>query len=521
MNFGRFVVERRLGSGGFATVWLARDPLIDTQVAIKVLADNWSDDEETRRRFLAEARTLWNAESERIVRVMHIDELEDGRPYFAMSFADRGTLRDRMDTNGLPFAAPAALSIAAEICRAIEDVHQLGALHRDIKPGNVLIQSVGPGRSPRIEGLEPDERLLLADFGLVRDNDQADMSIVAGTPTYVAPEQARGGGSIDGRADIFSAGVIAYELLTGTLPYERRNMVDAAFTSAETPYERPSRIVSILPASVDSVIASGLHPAIDSRYATAAQFAEALEGALGDGTRSLQTVLSGPPSLESAGPVATKPATRGRFALIAVAAAVVVAIVAAALMARGGPENPGIATTSEATATVETETPGATAAPSALDPTAPAAPAPTPTPAPEDPPPPPAAVAIADLRQCPPAVELDVRPFLTRDELPPIKGRAFNIPLPEIARAKDIGGAGGVNVAGERVRIDFLVAQTVDEVLDFYRSTTGDLWGIEGAGPTFTAENDGVFACVRVELAAASTGNRVSRIIVDLAVVGD
>ena len=138
-RFGRYRVVRRIGSGAFATVWLAEDEELEAPVAVKVLADNWSHRLDVRTRFEQEARILRRADSDRVVRVHDIGELPDGRPYFVMTYADRGTLAERVDDGPLPVGE--ALRYGADIARGLAVLHQVGVIHRDINPGNVLLRS--------------------------------------------------------------------------------------------------------------------------------------------------------------------------------------------------------------------------------------------------------------------------------------------------------------------------------------------------------------------------------------------
>lgn len=227
----RFEVIRALGSGAFATVWLARDPVLDLHVAIKVLADNWSRDRLIRSRFIDEARVLWQSTSTRIVRVHDVGELDDGRPYFVMALADRGTLAGRIDANneaGTAFTVAQAAGITAEVARAVADVHDSGRIHRDIKPGNILVTSTESRSAIPIPGLAPDERLVLADFGLARSVDASAVTFISGSPAYVAPEQAGGLDQLSEMVDLYPLGIIATELATGTRPAHRASMAEAA-----------------------------------------------------------------------------------------------------------------------------------------------------------------------------------------------------------------------------------------------------------------------------------------------------
>ncbi len=155
-RLGRYAVRRRIGSGGFATVWLAYDEQLDSPVAIKVLADNWTEDHQIRQRFLEEGRYLRKVESPHVVSVYDAGELDDGRPYLVMSYADQGTLADRLEVEGLTPAQ--AMEVVRQVGAGLQALHDRDILHRDIKPANVLFRSVegadghdGPrdGRRPR------------------------------------------------------------------------------------------------------------------------------------------------------------------------------------------------------------------------------------------------------------------------------------------------------------------------------------------------------------------------------------
>ena len=142
-RIGRYAVRRRIGSGGFATVWLGYDESLDSPVAIKVLADNWSDDHHVKQRFVDEGRFLRKVESPHVVPVYDAGELDDGRPYLVMGYADQGTLADRLEAGGLP--RDEALEVVRQVGLGLTALHQQGVVHRDIKPANVLFRTVeGP-----------------------------------------------------------------------------------------------------------------------------------------------------------------------------------------------------------------------------------------------------------------------------------------------------------------------------------------------------------------------------------------
>jgi serine/threonine protein kinase len=204
---GRYRLGPRLGSGGFAVVWLAHDESLDTEIAIKVMSEHWADRLDLRERFLTEARMLRKAASNRIVQVFDIGELPDGRPYFVMDFADRGTLADRAKAGPLPLVE--ALRLSAEVARGAAELHRVGIVHRDLKPSNVLISSTPHGH----------ERLLIADLGVAKSLAQASgLTMSVGSAGYMAPEQSGPNSGVDVTADIYSLGAIAYRLITGEVP---------------------------------------------------------------------------------------------------------------------------------------------------------------------------------------------------------------------------------------------------------------------------------------------------------------
>jgi hypothetical protein len=223
-RIGRFGVERVLGTGTFATVWLARDEDLDAWVAIKLLADNWSLNEDARRRFIEEARALRRLDDDRVVRVYEISRLPDDRPYIVMEYADRGTLEDRMqlrDQLDQPFSVREAVELGVEIAECLIAVHGSRMVHRDVKPSNVLFRSTPAERQEamRRNGQRVvAERTLLGDFGIARRLEGIlGHTMVVGSPHYMAPEQADPhlASQADYRSDIYSAAVIVRELLTG------------------------------------------------------------------------------------------------------------------------------------------------------------------------------------------------------------------------------------------------------------------------------------------------------------------
>lgn len=224
-QIGRYEVIGRIGAGGFATVYRVRDTGLESEVAAKVLAENWTDTAELRDRFILEARLLRRIDSRRVVTVHDIGELPSGQPYFVMSLADRGTLEDRLV--GAPaLAADDLRALAGELAECVRAVHAHDLIHRDIKPSNLLItasRSTGPAGTG--SGLiVPPERLLLGDFGLAKDvalqasGMTAGLTIAAGTGGYAAPEQMNPAGKPDRRTDLYAAAGVMYRVISGQVP---------------------------------------------------------------------------------------------------------------------------------------------------------------------------------------------------------------------------------------------------------------------------------------------------------------
>jgi tRNA A-37 threonylcarbamoyl transferase component Bud32 len=256
-RFGRYRVDRRIGSGAFATVWLAHDEVLDAPVAVKVLADNWAHRLDVRQRFEEEARILRRADSDRVVRVHDIGELDDGRPYFVMTYASGGTLADRLEAGPLPVAE--ALRYGADIARGLAVVHQVGVIHRDVNPRNVLLRDDRDGV----------ERVLVADLGLAKAAAQGSgFTLTVGTPGYMAPEQAKPGDvPLDRRADVYAVGAVVHHMLTGVAP---------------GPDGPPPPVRSLrpeVPAAVAAVVEQALAPRPEDRFPSAGALADALDAA--------------------------------------------------------------------------------------------------------------------------------------------------------------------------------------------------------------------------------------------------
>lgn len=204
-KIGRYEIKSELGRGGMATVYLAYDPVLERDVALKLLPNYFAHDPEFSARFEREAKTVAALEHGSIVSMY--DYGEDGQwPYFVMRLMKGGSLKDRIEKG--PMSLEEAARIVGRVAGALDKAHSKDIVHRDLKPGNIMFRA--------------DDSLALSDFGISKrlneTNELTKLGSVLGTPNYLSPEQALGN-PVDFRADFYSAGVILFEMLTGRKPY--------------------------------------------------------------------------------------------------------------------------------------------------------------------------------------------------------------------------------------------------------------------------------------------------------------
>ncbi len=254
---GRYRVVRHLARGGMAEVYLARDELLDRHVAVKVLFPELAEDGSFVERFRREARAAAGLNHPSIVSVFDFGE-DEGSYYIVMEFVDGTTLRDVIRSEG-PLEPTQAAQVGADIAAALSVAHQHGIIHRDVKPGNVLIA-------------DATSSVKVADFGIARAGDPRESltmtGAVMGTATYLAPEQAQGR-PIDHRTDLYALGIVLYEMLAGRAPFSGETPMAIAYKHLSESPAAPSTHNPAVPAALDRVVLRAMEKDPDARYASA------------------------------------------------------------------------------------------------------------------------------------------------------------------------------------------------------------------------------------------------------------
>jgi len=271
-RIGRYHVRRELGRGGMATVYLAHDPRFGRNVAVKMLPRELADDANFRARFEHEARIIASLQHPAIVPVHDYGE-QDGQLYIVMSHMPGGSLTDRLARD--PLEPQQAADVLLRVAAALDAAHRRGIVHRDVKLANILFDGAG--------------NAYLADFGTARwaeigGKDKltrlTQHGQIIGTPAYMSPEQVHGNRDLDGRTDIYSLGVVLYEMLCGSLPFDADTPMQLAMKHIldQVPSIRDRR--RDLPAAVETVVNRALAKEPDTRYGTAGEMGEALLAAI-------------------------------------------------------------------------------------------------------------------------------------------------------------------------------------------------------------------------------------------------
>jgi serine/threonine protein kinase len=259
----RYRIDRKIGSGGMADVWLADDTELDRKVAIKILHDRFAQDTEFVQRFQREAQSAAGLQHPNVVGVFDRGSFRD--TYFiAMEYVDGPSLKDLVKGG---MGTKDAMDFTRQILKAARFAHRKGIIHRDLKPQNVLIDDEGRAR--------------VADFGIARGGENSDITAtgsVMGTAQYLSPEQAQGKPTTP-RSDIYSIGVILYEALTGRVPFEGDSAVAVALKQVSEQPRRPSAINPDIPPALDAVVMRALAKDPDARFKDADAFLKALDAA--------------------------------------------------------------------------------------------------------------------------------------------------------------------------------------------------------------------------------------------------
>ena len=253
---GRYELHRRIARGGMADVFLARDQLLDRPVALKILFPEFATDQNFVERFRREAQAAANLSHPNIVSVYDWGE-EESTYFIVMEYVEGRSLAQILRDDG-PLLPDRAADVATDIAAALGFAHRNGVIHRDVKPGNVLISPLG--------------QVKVTDFGIARavttQDNLTQTGTVMGTATYFSPEQARGE-SVDPRSDVYSLGVVLYELLVGEPPFTGDNPVSVAYKHVQETAERPTRRNARIPTALEAVTMKALAKNPANRYASA------------------------------------------------------------------------------------------------------------------------------------------------------------------------------------------------------------------------------------------------------------
>jgi len=271
-RLGSYEIVEEIGEGGMATVYRAYQPSVDRFVAVKVIRQSIAGDAEAMARFQREARVVARLEHLHVLPIHDFDGAHDP-PYIVMRYVEGGTLKEVLRRGQLPLEEIGFL--LRQVSAALDYAHRQGVVHRDVKPSNIMIDGEG--------------NAFVSDFGTARMVGRAGVGLgegltqsgsMMGTPGYMAPEQAMGEG-VDHRADLYSLGVMAFEMLTGQLPYQAENPMQVVIQHLNEPVPSACAWDPRLPAAVDDVLRRAMAKDPGARYGTASELTEAMVAALG------------------------------------------------------------------------------------------------------------------------------------------------------------------------------------------------------------------------------------------------
>jgi hypothetical protein len=324
-EFAGYRIEGLLGRGGMGVVYRAEHPRLGATIALKVMDPELASDEAFRERFVREARAAARIKHPSIVPIYDAGEWQ-GDLYLAMRYVEGDDLRSMLHKGG-PLPLEQTCIIGMQIASALDAAHRSGLIHRDVKPGNVLVE---PGPDP-----DSPPVAYVADLGLTKLVDSAGGASgsgeLLGTIDYIAPEQISGS-HIDGRADIYSLACVLFECLTGTVPYVRENQAAVLWAHLHDEVPRATTFNSSLPKAVDAALARGLAKAPEDRFSTGKELVEALRTPSGAAT----AITRGGAESEPPPSFRPEPAARPRSSRRALAVAAAVGVVLGAAGAAAG-----------------------------------------------------------------------------------------------------------------------------------------------------------------------------------------
>jgi eukaryotic-like serine/threonine-protein kinase len=266
---GRYVIERRLGAGGMSTVFLANDTVLERPVAVKLLAEHLADDPDFVARFRREALAAARLQHPNVVQVFDSGEDPDShRHYIVMEYVNGPSCADLLRERK-QLGVDETVGTVRDACHGLDYAHRAGVIHRDVKPGNLLVA-------------EEMSTTKLADFGIAKAAEQTritQVGSVLGTAAYLSPEQARGD-EAGPASDVYSLGVCAYQFLTGRLPHEYASLTELALKQQQESVVPIAELRPEVPPELDEAVRLSLEREPGSRYATALDMAQAIEAGL-------------------------------------------------------------------------------------------------------------------------------------------------------------------------------------------------------------------------------------------------
>jgi tRNA A-37 threonylcarbamoyl transferase component Bud32 len=345
-QLANYRIERLIGRGGMAQVYYGWDVELQRPVAVKVIDARYRNNTAFASRFVREARTVAGWRHENVLQVHYAGE-QDGLYFFAMEYVDGldlGQILARYAAAGELMPYDDVLRIGQAIAAALDYAHRRGVIHRDMKPSNVMVAA--------------DGRVTLADFGLALDVQQGSMGEIFGSPRYVAPEQARRSTDAVPQSDLYSLGVILYEMLTGTVPFDDPSPTSMALQHLTMPPPSPRSFNPDLSPACERVLLKALSKSPQERFQSGRELMDALEAALGEG----EAASTGPQAVSATSTPATGRGAKWPTTLLAAGAGLLILaclglLAAAALQFRGREDSQAEIEVPMPTATVRVEVP--------------------------------------------------------------------------------------------------------------------------------------------------------------------